>query len=187
MTAEAAEPVQTELLFKEHAGFVARFLFRLGAAEGAIEDLVQEVFLRVHRAGGYRPGAAAPTTYLAGVASGVLANHRRKERNRALTLRNLWSVRGEERQTTTPAHVLEANETQRVLARALDALPPRERTILVMADLELCPCPEIASVLSLPLGTVYWHLHQARGRWVRELERAQRHVHRPRPAPERIP
>src|SRR6185312_14253874 len=106
------EPVQTALLFKEHAAFVARFLYRLGAADAAIEDLVQEVFLVVHRAGGYRPGAAAPTTYLAGVAAGVLANHRRKERTRALTLRNFSFARGQEHQATTPAHVLEANETQ---------------------------------------------------------------------------
>jgi RNA polymerase sigma-70 factor (ECF subfamily) len=168
------DELATEELFRRHASFVARFLFRLGAPRHAIEDLVQDVFLVVHRDGGYRPGAAGPTTYLAGVAVGLLANHRRRERTRALLLRGLSFARPLLSGGTTPAEALEADQTQRALARALDALDPNLRSVLVMADLEHLPCPEIASVLAIPVGTVYWRLHQAREQLVRELERAQR-------------
>src|SRR5690348_15373536 len=74
--------LDAEALFRQHAPFVARVLYRLGVKPAALDDLVQEVFLLVHRTGGFVPGAAAPTTYLAGIASRLAANHRRKERTR---------------------------------------------------------------------------------------------------------
>jgi RNA polymerase sigma-70 factor (ECF subfamily) len=174
MTTEAPEATPTERLFREHAAFVARFLQRLGVPSSAVDDLLQEVFLVVHRQGGYRPGLASETTYLAGIAVGVHANHRRKERTRFRTLRTFLGMPQPAPHVTTPVHLLEADETQRQLLEALDALGSEERSVLVMADFEELPCAEIASVLSVPLGTVYWRLSRAREGWLSAFERAQR-------------
>src|SRR5688572_4528090 len=70
----------TEQLFREHARFVATFLTRLGVPREQLEDALQEVFLVVHRNGGYRPGLAKPTTYLANMAIFAAARHHRRER-----------------------------------------------------------------------------------------------------------
>jgi Sigma-70 region 2 len=73
----------TEELFNSHAPFVARMLFRLGVPASELDDAVQEVFLVVHRLGGYAPGPATPTTFLAHVAFNAARSARRSERTRA--------------------------------------------------------------------------------------------------------
>src|SRR5688572_25660558 len=79
---EAPAGLTAEALFRAHAPFVAAFVLRLGAAEESVDDLVQEVFLTAHRRGGYQPGAAKPTTWLAEIALRVVSNHRRALRRR---------------------------------------------------------------------------------------------------------
>jgi RNA polymerase sigma-70 factor (ECF subfamily) len=74
--------LDSEELFKLHARFVARFLIRMGVRETDLDDLIQDVFLVVHRNGGYRPGSASPTTYLASIAIRARAAHRRKQKSR---------------------------------------------------------------------------------------------------------
>src|SRR5262249_31749926 len=64
-------------LFRRHGAFVAAFLLRLGIDRAELDDAVQEVFMTVHRRGGYRPGPARPTTWLAEIALRVLSNRRR--------------------------------------------------------------------------------------------------------------
>ena len=70
--------VDTSTLFKQHAQFVAGFLSRLGVDAADVGDVVQEVFVVVHRKGGYQKGPARPTTWLAEIAVRVAASYRRR-------------------------------------------------------------------------------------------------------------
>src|SRR5215475_4973609 len=72
--------LSTEELFRRFAPFVARFLYRLGVRSDGLDDLVQEVFLVVHRRGGYRAGPAKPTSYLATIAANAASAYRRRQR-----------------------------------------------------------------------------------------------------------
>ena len=67
-------------LFREHANFVANFVVRLGMRREEVDDIVQEVFLVAHRRGGFIPGAARPTTWLAEIALRVTSATRRRLR-----------------------------------------------------------------------------------------------------------
>jgi RNA polymerase sigma-70 factor (ECF subfamily) len=163
--------VDAEALFRLHAPFVARFLFRLGVHRQAIDDLVQDVFLVAHRDGGYRPGPASATTYLASIAVRLVANQRRRARTRSFLMRALWSRATDLGSAATPVQVIEANETMRKLTRALDLLSPEQRAVFVMAELEEIPCTEIAIALATPVGTVYWRLREARACFAREILR----------------
>ncbi len=71
--------IDSETLFSRYAQFVASFLYRQGARGADIEDLVQDVFLTAHRKGGYRAGAASPTTFLAHLALEANLKRRRGE------------------------------------------------------------------------------------------------------------
>ncbi|MBC8072980.1 MAG: hypothetical protein IAG13_31950, partial [Deltaproteobacteria bacterium] len=64
-------------LFREHATFIARFVVRYGVDVADVDDVVQEVFLIAHAHGGYRPGPAKPTSWLAAIAVRVASSHRR--------------------------------------------------------------------------------------------------------------
>ena len=67
-------------LFREHANFVANFVIRLGMRREEVDDIVQEVFLVAHRRGGFIPGVARPTTWLAEIALRVTSATRRRMR-----------------------------------------------------------------------------------------------------------
>ena len=58
---------------------------------------------------------------------------------------------------------LQAEERARI-ERALDSLPPKARTIIILSDIEGLSYREIAAVLNCPMGTVMSRLHNARKR-----------------------
>ena len=64
-------------VYRCHAGFVWRVVRRLGVPDAALEDVVHDVFLVVHRRLSEYDGRAALTTWLFGIARGVASNHRR--------------------------------------------------------------------------------------------------------------
>lgn len=144
-------------LFRRHARFVASFLFRQGARSPDLEDLVQEVFLAAHRKGGYRHGAASPTTFLAQLA--LEANLKRR-RQRVPASHQLADTVSEP--PPDPAQALAAKDAARKLQRALDAIVPEQRAVFVLFELEGESCEAIAAGLELPLGTVHSRLHSAR-------------------------
>lgn len=161
MDAPQHERMSTEQLFRHYAPFVERFLVRLGVNESSIDDVVQEVFLVAHRSGGYMPGPAKPTTYLATIAVHAASAHRRAQKSRAARCasRDIDELVTPEHD---PAQQLEARDSLRQLQSALDRLDDNLRTTLLMADGIGQTCPVIASAMDVPLGTVYWRLDRAR-------------------------
>src|SRR5690348_4984375 len=75
-------------LFRQFAPFVASFLIRMGVSRSDLDDVMQEVFLVAHRLGGYTPGPAKPTTYLANIALRAATSHRRKGQVRSFVRAN---------------------------------------------------------------------------------------------------
>jgi RNA polymerase sigma-70 factor, ECF subfamily len=169
-TAPAAVTLGAEALFRQHATFVARFLAQLRVPRDNIEDLVQEVFLVVHRRGGFVVGAAKPTTYLAKVALNVAATRKRTERRRREEPGDLIDdapgfLPGPERDAAA------AQQLARVRA-ALDELELEQRALFVLFEIENESCVDIAQGLGIPVGTVYSRLHAARQAFVTAYERA---------------
>jgi RNA polymerase sigma-70 factor (ECF subfamily) len=162
-------PMKTDELFRRHAAFVARFLSRLGVGGDELDDAVQEVFLVVHRHGGYSPGPATATSYLASIAIRAAANHRRRGRK---SRERSTDVAPDETSSPSqdPARSLETHESLEQLQQALDELDPALKATLVLAELEGENCKTIAAALRVPVGTVYWRLHRARKEFKVALE-----------------
>ena len=161
--------ISAEDLFRLHAPFVARFLFRLGVGPDAIDDAVQEVFLVVHRQGGYRPGAARPTSYLANLALHAASAHRRAQRRRRDRETDA-AVEDVAAPASGPVEVLETNESLRRLQGLLGCLDPDLRSTLILVEIEGETCASIAAAMQIPVGTVYWRLHQARKKFQKALQ-----------------
>jgi RNA polymerase sigma-70 factor, ECF subfamily len=151
----------TEELFRQHAPFVGRFLARLGLPPEQARDALQEVFLVVHRNGGYRPGLAKPTSYLAGIAIHTANKHRRRERIDRLR-HSEASPEHVASQSADPTRTLQSQQELARLQLALDRLPDELRTTLVLVKIEGESCLSVAAALGWPVGTVYWRLHEAR-------------------------
>lgn len=164
------ETLGAEELYRRHAGFVAGFLARLGVRAQEAQDMVQEVFLVAHRHGGFRPGVARPTTWLARIAIHVAARRRR------------WRDEGGGEDALAavpdgrdgPHETLEKAQLGRQVHCALGALKQDLRAVFVLFELERESCDAIAAGLGIPVGTVYSRLHTARREFQREFERLER-------------
>lgn len=62
----------------------------------------------------------------------------------------------------TPEEAAIASQDRARLTRALESLSPRAREVLVLRELEGCSYKEIATITSIPIGTVMSSLSRAR-------------------------
>ena len=155
------QPLNSKELFVQYAPFVGRFLVRMGVARADVDDLLQEVFLVAHRIGGYRPGPAKPTTYLASIAVKLVKTERRKRQVRSFVEANDDHV-----QAAAAEGDPEQDATERQglieLQRVLDTLDDDKRAVFVLYELEELTVAEVAAAVGCPLQTAYSRLHAAR-------------------------
>jgi RNA polymerase sigma-70 factor, ECF subfamily len=169
----AAAPVNdTAALFRAHAAFVARFLCRLGIRRDEIEDMVQEVFLIVHRRGGFEEREAKATTYLAQIAF-LLARDRRRllERRKTDVSDDLTEIVDP---TISPEDRAALTEKIRLAERALQRLPPELCALFVLFELENESCGALAAAFDLPIGTVHSRLRLARREFINAYNRLKK-------------
>jgi RNA polymerase sigma-70 factor, ECF subfamily len=135
----------------------------LGHREDA-EDVVQEAFMQtleqIARIDTRRPFHP----WLNRVVVNRAISHQRSRRVRATQALRDDTRAGD----AAPDVAAEQGELRERLLRALDSLPERQRTIVVLADVEDFDSAEIGEMLAMPPGTVRYHLHLAR-RALREL------------------
>ena len=148
-------------LFRRHAPFVAKFILRMGVPRADLDDLMQEVFLIAHKGGGYSPGPAKPTTYLASIAFRLVHTERRKRRVRSFIETNEERVK-DARGTSDPERAAVRRERLEQLQRALDTLDDDKRAVFVLVELQGESVVSIAAALGIPVDTAYSRLRAAR-------------------------
>jgi RNA polymerase sigma-70 factor (ECF subfamily) len=149
-------------LFKQYASFVAGFLLRMGISRTDLDDVMQEVFLVAHRLGGYMPGPAKPTTYLANIAVRAATTHRRKHQVRSFVRANDDLVGGASGDIENPERAAENQRQLKLLQTALDRLDDDKRAVFIMAEIHGETVVSIAAGLGIPVDTAYSRLRAAR-------------------------
>lgn len=146
---------------------VFRMLVRLTNSRDRVEDLAQEVFLRLYRALPTFRGDALLTTYLHRVVVNVAQDEwkrRARERLREVSIHD--EVSAWEDRLHHPAPGVEQQMQARELAARVDGAMQRlsmiERTVLVLYHQEEQSYQQIAESLCVPIGTVRTHLHRGR-------------------------
>ncbi|MFK7990221.1 MAG: RNA polymerase sigma factor [Sandaracinaceae bacterium] len=155
--APLAAPLDAAQVYTEHADYVWRSLFRLGVAEPNLPDLMQEVFVVVHRRRRSFDPERSLRAWLFGICVGLVRNHRRRSARDGR--------RGVAVQASPVPGPEEALEKHRQRSRGrvlLDALGAEKRAVFVMYEVEGWSCRAIAESLGVPLGTVHSRLHAAR-------------------------
>ena len=132
-------------------------------------DVAQEAFVRAfHSLPSFR-GQSAFYTWLFRITVNVATD---RHRQRGAQARAFGPERVSEdewvRSTPDPGggpdqQAARAEQRERI-RRALDALPPKARAIIMLSDVEGLSYREIAEVLNCPIGTVMSRLHNARKR-----------------------
>jgi len=165
-------------LFDRYHERVYATVYHLVSQRDEIEDVVQKVFLEVHRSIRRFEGRALFTTWLTRVAINVARAHERKlrffrrwlDRESAAANHQLRLVEGG--LGHAPDERLALRERAQAAREILLKLPEKKRAVLVLAEMVELTAPEIADVLDIPPATVRTRLFYAR----RDFERlARRH------------
>jgi RNA polymerase sigma-70 factor (ECF subfamily) len=140
------------------------------------DDITQEVFVRVfqHRRN-YRRGSKF-STWLFTIAANLAKNEirRRVRRRNWFSLNALQEVLKDSAiQLADPTEgresLMEREQLQEAMGRAIATVPEKYRLALVLRDLDGLAYEEIAQVLGIPGGTVRSRINRARGMLRRKL------------------
>jgi RNA polymerase sigma-70 factor (ECF subfamily) len=162
-------------IYRAHAASVSRWARRLLGPGGDVDDLVHEVFLVAQRRLREFRGDARITTWLYAITVRIALDRRRRERWRR------WWPLGAEAGTRevaadapTPLEALESRRAAELTYRILDRLSERDRTALILFELEGLSGDEIAAITGQRVGSVWVRLHRARTRFLAALAAAER-------------
>ena len=157
-------------LVKRSQSKVYAVIYRLVPNHAQVEDLTQEVFLRVFRtAARYRPMAKF-STWLYRIASNVALNALRSGRKMKLSSLELgdaddeasWRRDGPDTRAAPPATGLDAEELEARILAAIAELPESQRIAITLNKFEHLSYQEIAKMLDCSTMAVKSLLSRAR-------------------------
>ncbi len=147
-------------LFRRHRIAVARLVVRMAGGRADVEDLVQEVFVQVHRSLPDFRGDARFSTWLHRVTVNVVLMARRAAKSRPTLDGEVSPHLASD--AVWPDGDADRRERMRAFQRCVDALPEKKRTVFILHDLEGMTAAEIGEVVDAPPMTVRTRLFYAR-------------------------
>lgn len=164
-----------DTLIEHYGSRVYRLAYGITRNVADAEEVAQDVFLTVFRRIGDFEGRSALGTWIYRITTNAALNKRRgkrseievsleehlpafkddghREGDRAFLLAD-WS--------RTPEEELLSGEGRAMVARAIEALPPRYRAVLVLRDVDGLSSEEAAEALGESVSSVKSRLHRAR-------------------------
>ena len=168
--AACSQPASFQEAYRDHAQTAARWARQLGGVDIDVEDVVQDVFMVVSRRLSSFRGEARFSSWLFEITRKTVANHRRRQRWRFWRSGNDAHLASAPSHLPDPAAALERRQTVATFYRALDPLPEKYRTVLVLYEIEGLSTQEIADLRDLNLSTVKVHLFRARERFLKSYQ-----------------
>lgn len=161
-------------LYQRYQGKVRSTLYQL-CGSSSLDDLVQEVFLRVWKGLPKLKQPATFSTWLYRITWNVAT-----DRRRMLARHHSFNSKLKTIDPTGDSDILSSGgdssdlmhlHYQDLVQRGLAHLSFEHRTVMVLHDLEEIPQKEIAEILNIPLGTVKSRLFHARAALRKFLQR----------------
>lgn len=157
-------------LFERHRSDVARLAYRMVGPRPDLEDIVQEVFVQVHKSLRDFRGEARFSTWLHRVTVNVVLMHRRAEKSRPVLTEELPAGTLEDTASILPDVEVERRNRIEAFFAMVEQIADKKRVVFVLHDLEGMSPAEISTVVDAPILTVRTRLFYAR----RELEEKMR-------------
>jgi RNA polymerase sigma-70 factor (ECF subfamily) len=146
----------------------------LGVPSNAIDDVVQDVFLAVHRRLPQFAGRCSVENWVFGILLHVVNNHRRTRRRKGAGHAISSAVADPDELVghDDPSDTVSLREARSILHKALPKLKQRHASVWVMAKLDGLSASEISEKTGLSVFTVYSRLKAATQVLDRELRRS---------------
>ena len=150
------------------------FVFQyLGDMELA-EDIVQDTMLKLYQKKHYYKQIAKFSTWIYTIAKNLAFTELRRKKSRKITV--LSQMNSNEKDYEIPSDQPEIGQeiqnefALKLIQAAIQGLPDRFKTIIILRDIEELSYEEISSILDVPLGTVKSRINRARLQLQAELQ-----------------
>gem|GEM_PF-1128920 len=155
--ATAVAPASAAEVFREHGAFVLRLLRRLGVPDADLDDVVQDVFVIVHRSLGRYEERSHMRAWLYRISVREASRHRRRRPPQG-------TVDVDQLLTSSagPEESAQASQARADFERLLSVLDEDRRNVFVLYEVEELAMEEVAEVVGCPLATAYSRLRSAR-------------------------
>ncbi len=168
-----------EQLFSRHMHAIVNFAYRFVRNREMAEELAQDIFLKVYEGGGRYQPQARFTTWLYRIATNTCLNEVRKPHFRVVheTLTpterddpDAKPIDPREKGSAAPDKILERQAVARVLRRALDTLPEKQRTAFILSKYQEFSYAEVAEIMRISEKAVKSLIHRAKETLAERLE-----------------
>lgn len=170
-TSHPEKPLELAVIYEENFRYVWRCLRSLGVHDAQVDDALQDVFVVVQRKLAEFDRRAQLRTWLYAIALRISRKYRERWRREPAPLEVARESQPELVLTHSGEGAALQNERLELARAALESLSDEQREVFVLARIEQMSAPEIASVIELPLNTVYSRLRAARLAFEAAVER----------------
>lgn len=162
-------------LVANHQRLVMHIVGRIVMRQDEVEDICQDVFVKVFKELKRFRGESKLSTWIATIAYNTSISYVRKQKRRGEQLydEELPLTRKETDESVSP-FVVEEEEAKRILMKMIEQLPEHYRTVLTLFHLEEFSYKEIEEITGMPEGTIKSYLSRARKLLKRKLEKLVR-------------
>ncbi|MBZ5611869.1 MAG: RNA polymerase sigma factor [Acidobacteriia bacterium] len=162
--------------YRRHQGAVFRFALQMSGKKEVAEEVTQDVFMQVmESAKKYDPKRGSAAAYLYGIGRNFVRRCLEREKPYLTVLDDPDNERSDQIADGRDLMAeLALNERIESLRKAVLALPPAYREVVVLCDLHELDYAEAAGVLGCALGTIRSRLHRARALLLEKMRAAER-------------
>ncbi len=157
---------------------VTRWVRAMGTPEAELDDIVQDVFIVVHRRLPDFDGENV-AGWLYQIARRKVRDFRRLSWVKRVVFGGTWALDVQDTATTGPAESLERKRRGQMFEQMLTVLNDDQRAAFVLFEIEGKSGEEIAKIQRVPINTVWARIHKARKKLQERASRLERATQRP--------
>ncbi|CUU01908.1 RNA polymerase, sigma-24 subunit, RpoE [Candidatus Kryptobacter tengchongensis] len=153
-----------EMIIKKYQNRVANLIFKIIGDSSVVEDLTQDVFLRVIESlRDYKFGSALYTWIYRITVNICIDEIRKRQRSRTYSLSDVLTQNPKVEPAHSPVEkTVERKELREIIENAISKLPLEYKTAIILREFEDLPYEEIAKILKVSVGTVKSRIFRAR-------------------------
>lgn len=148
------------ILVKKYQRLVLFIVGKIVINREEVEDVCQEVFIKVYRHLNNFKFRSKLSTWIARIAWVTAVNHNRKQRRE--NRQRVTDIASIEQAGENPEEILDRKDVAAYLNQLIDQMPEHYRTVIVLFHLNEFSYEEITQITGLPLGTIKSYLFRAR-------------------------
>lgn len=158
-------------LVAKHQRLVVHIVGRIVQRQDEVEDICQEVFIKVFRKLKLFRGESKLSTWIARIAYNTSISHIRKQLKNERSYDESPGLVANEKDEELNQKGIEKEEAKKYLLEMIEELPVHYRTVLTLFHLEEFSYKEIEEITEMPEGTIKSYLSRARKILKEKLEK----------------